>query len=62
MRLPIVKICGASGVRLPQSILKQCGVEGQVTMEVDGDSLIIRAHHGDFTSQSNVIHVKFGEL
>lgn len=62
MRLPIIKIGGASGVRLPQSILKQCGVEGQVSMEIDGDSLVIRAHHGDVTSQSNVIHVKFGDL
>jgi antitoxin component of MazEF toxin-antitoxin module len=62
MRLPIVKIGGASGVRLPQSILKQCGVAGQVSMEVDGNSLIIRAHHEDCTSHSNVIYVNFGDL
>jgi antitoxin component of MazEF toxin-antitoxin module len=62
MRLPIVKIGGASGVRLPQSILKQCGVEGEVSIEVDGDSLVIRAHHGEVIPRSNVIHVKFGDL
>jgi antitoxin component of MazEF toxin-antitoxin module len=62
MRLPIVKIGTASGIRLPQSILKQCGVEGQVLMEVDGDSLVIKAHHGKITPHNNVIQVKFGEL
>jgi antitoxin component of MazEF toxin-antitoxin module len=62
MRLPIVKIGRSSGVRLPQSILRQCGVEGQVSMEVDGDSLIIRAHHGDCPPRSNVIHINFGDL
>jgi antitoxin component of MazEF toxin-antitoxin module len=62
MRLPIVKIGSAHGVRLPQSLLRQCGVEGNVLMELDGDSLVIRAHHGDSPTRSNVIHVTFGDL
>lgn len=62
MRLPVVKIGDARGVRLPQSILKQCGVGGRVSMELDGDSLILRPYHGDDTPESNVIHVKFGDL
>jgi antitoxin component of MazEF toxin-antitoxin module len=62
MRLPIVKIGKASGIRLPQSILKQCGVEGQVSMEVDGDSLVIRAHYGSSAPRGNVIYVNFSDL
>ncbi len=62
MRLPIVKIGNAHGVRLPQSILKECGVGGKVSMELDGDSLVIRPYHGEEAPRNNVIHVKFGDL
>jgi antitoxin component of MazEF toxin-antitoxin module len=62
MRLPLVKIGSAHGVRLPQSLLRQCGVDGHVSMEIDGDSLVMRAHHGDSPTRSNVINVTFGEL
>lgn len=62
MRLPVVKIGGAHGVRLPQSVLKQCGVCDRVSMEVDGDSLVLRPYHGEEPTTSKVIHVKFGDL
>jgi antitoxin component of MazEF toxin-antitoxin module len=62
MRLPIVKIGNASGVRLPQSILRQCGVSGEVSIEIDGDSLVLRAYHGERAPRGKVIQVNFGDL
>ncbi|HEY8464000.1 MAG TPA: AbrB/MazE/SpoVT family DNA-binding domain-containing protein [Bacillota bacterium] len=59
MRLPVVKIGGAHGVRLPQTVLKQCGIGDRVEIELDGDSLILRPYSGEEPSHSNVIYVKF---
>jgi antitoxin component of MazEF toxin-antitoxin module len=62
MRLPVVKIGGAHGVRIPQSVLRQCGIDEKVIMEVEGDSLILRPFFGNDPMMTNVIHVRFGEL
>jgi antitoxin MazE len=62
MRLPVVKIGGAHGVRIPQSVLRQCGIEEKVIMEVEGDSLILRPYFGNDPMRTNVIHIRFGEL
>ena len=43
MKLKIVAIGNSRGVRLPKSLLEQAGIEGDVEVEVDGNTLILRS-------------------
>ena len=42
MRTRIVPIGNSQGIRIPKVLLEQVGLEGEVELSVDGDSLIIR--------------------
>lgn len=41
MNVEIIKIGNSKGVRIPSSILKQCGMKGAVNMEVEDGKLIV---------------------
>lgn len=43
MKTHIVKIGNSQGVRIPKVLLEQSGLKGEVTLEVAGDSLVIRS-------------------
>ena len=42
MKTRIVPIGNSQGIRIPKVLLEQVGLEGEVELSVDGDSLIIR--------------------
>jgi antitoxin MazE len=42
MRARIQRIGNSQGVRIPKAILEQVGFHGEVEIEVQGDSLVIR--------------------
>ncbi len=42
MKTKIVPIGNSKGVRIPSAILKQCGFESQVELEVDKDKIVIK--------------------
>ena len=42
MELDIIKIGNSKGIRIPTSILKECGFEKKVSIEIHGDSLTLR--------------------
>lgn len=41
MKVNIVQIGNSKGIRIPQSIIKQCGIEDEVDLEIEKGSLII---------------------
>ena len=41
MELDIIKIGNSRGIRIPQSLLKQCGLVDKIQVEVDGSRLIL---------------------
>jgi antitoxin MazE len=41
MRVDLVRIGNSRGVRIPKSVIQQCGFESQVEMRVEGSQLII---------------------
>jgi len=41
MKAELVRIGNSQGVRIPKSVIQQCGFAGQVEMRVEGKSLII---------------------
>lgn len=41
MKTEIIKIGNSKGVRIPKAILEQCGFNGTVNMQVEGDKLIL---------------------
>ena len=43
MRTKLVPIGNSKGIRLPKSVLEQCGLRDEIEMEVKGDHLVIRA-------------------
>jgi len=42
MKAEIIRIGNSRGIRLPKSILEECGFDQQVDLEVKGRSLVIR--------------------
>lgn len=42
MQLDIIKIGNSKGIRLPQTVLKQCGIESKVELEIQNDYIIIK--------------------
>lgn len=42
MEMDIIKIGNSKGIRLPQTVLKQCGIESKVELEIQGDYIIIK--------------------
>ena len=45
MKTNIVRIGNSRGIRLPKSVLQQCRLKDAVDMEIEDDTLIIRAAH-----------------
>lgn len=41
MRVKVVQVGNSRGIRLPQVILQQCGVEDALELEVDGRKLVL---------------------
>lgn len=41
MKVDLVRIGNSRGVRIPKSLIEQCGFESQVEMRVEGSQLII---------------------
>ena len=42
MRMNIIKIGNSKGIRLPQAVLKQCGIDSKVDLEIQDDCIIIK--------------------
>ena len=42
MQMDIIKIGNSKGIRLPQTVLKQCGIESKVELEIQDDCIIIK--------------------
>jgi antitoxin MazE len=45
MKSSIVKIGNSQGIRIPKPVLRQCGLEGDVQLEVRDQELVIRSAH-----------------
>lgn len=45
MKANIVRIGNPKGIRLPKPVLKQCGLEENVEIEIEGNRLVIRPVH-----------------
>jgi antitoxin MazE len=43
MKTKIVAIGNSQGVRIPKALLEQTGLKGEVVIEVEGDTLVIRS-------------------
>ena len=43
MKLKIVSIGNSKGVRLPKPLLEQAGIEDEVKVEAEGNTLMMRA-------------------
>ncbi len=42
MKADIIKIGNSQGIRIPKTLLEQCNLNGQVDLQVDGDTLVIK--------------------
>lgn len=42
MKISVIQIGNSKGIRIPQSILKQCDIEEEVDLEVQGKSIILK--------------------
>jgi antitoxin MazE len=42
MELDVIKIGNSKGIRIPYTILKQCGIESKVQLEIRNNCLIIK--------------------
>ena len=42
MKMDIIQIGNSKGIRLPQAVLKQCGIDSQVELEVKDSFIIIK--------------------
>jgi antitoxin MazE len=41
MKTEIIRIGNSQGVRLPKTVLHQCGLQGAVELEVEGNRIVI---------------------
>ncbi len=42
MEIDVIKIGNSKGIRLPMAILKQCGIESKVELEIEDNCIIIK--------------------
>ncbi len=42
MKMDIIKIENSKGIRLPQAVLKQCGIDSKVELEVKDNDIILK--------------------
>ena len=42
MQLDIIKIGNSKGIRLPLAVLKQCGIDSKVELEIQDNCIIIK--------------------
>lgn len=42
MKVRLVKIGNSQGIRIPKTLVEQCGFGDQIELEVKGDSLVLR--------------------
>ncbi len=42
MKMDIIKIGNSKGIRLPQAVLKQCGIDSKVELEVKDNYIILK--------------------
>lgn len=42
MKTHLVPIGNSKGIRIPKAILRQCGIEGEIELETEGEKIIIR--------------------
>lgn len=42
MEIDIIKIGNSKGIRLPLAVLKQCGIESKVELEIQGNCIVIK--------------------
>ena len=42
MKAAIVPIGNSRGVRIPKTVLEECNIRDEVTLEVEGDTIILR--------------------
>lgn len=43
MEIDVIKIGNSKGIRLPLAILKQCGIESKVELEIEDNRIIIKS-------------------
>jgi len=43
MEIDVIKIGNSKGIRLPMAILKQCGIESKVELEIEDNCIIIKS-------------------
>lgn len=43
MQLDIVKIGNSKGIRIPAHILKKCSIDDKVSLETEGEKIILKA-------------------
>lgn len=44
MKIDIIKIGNSQGIRIPKTIMEQCGFTDSVDIEIKDDSLILSSH------------------
>jgi antitoxin MazE len=42
MKVSLVKIGNSQGIRIPKTLIEQCGFSDEIELEVKGDALILR--------------------
>jgi len=47
MRLKLVQIGNSIGIRIPKSLLQQCGMEGEIEVEIENNTLILKPINTD---------------
>lgn len=45
MKAKLIPIGNSKGVRIPKAVLEQCGLNGEVEMDVRGGAVVIRRVH-----------------
>jgi len=43
MKVSLVKIGNSQGIRIPKTLIEQCGFGDEIELEVKGDSLVLRS-------------------
>jgi antitoxin MazE len=43
MLVNVIQIGNSKGLRIPKSVLKQCNIQDKVEMEIDDDTIVIKA-------------------
>jgi antitoxin MazE len=43
MKISVVKIGNSQGIRIPKTLIEQCGFGDEIELEVKGDTLVLRS-------------------